>query len=90
MWIKGYYRNIGNATNILAELWRIRDGLELACSLNISHLEVEIDCVDIISMIKSTENVYHYLHLSIMDCTIADSSSRSFGKLESPMPIVRP
>lgn len=37
-WLKGLARNLGITHNIMAECWGIRDGLELAKSMNISHL----------------------------------------------------
>lgn len=42
-WVKGFSRKVGLATNIIAELWALRDGLKLAQGLGIHKLEVELD-----------------------------------------------
>ena len=34
-WVKGYSRAIGFTTSIIAELWALRDGLNLAIQLGI-------------------------------------------------------
>ena len=36
MWVKGYMRHIGFASNIIAEFWVLKDGLLLASQLGIS------------------------------------------------------
>ena len=37
-WIKGYMRHIGFASSVTAELWALKDGLQLAFQLSISHI----------------------------------------------------
>lgn len=39
----GYSRNIGAATSLAAELWGLRDGLQLADRLRLPNLEIETD-----------------------------------------------
>ena len=34
-WIKGYARAIGNTTSVAAELWALRDGIQLYLELNL-------------------------------------------------------
>ena len=52
-WVKGYMRNIGVATNIIAEFWALRDGLMLALKLGITHLLVELDAKVIVDLVLS-------------------------------------
>lgn len=40
-WLAGYQTYLGKTTNILTELWVLRDGLLLATKIGISHIEVE-------------------------------------------------
>ena len=67
-WIKGYCRNLGSTNSMLAECWGIRDGLEIALSLKISQLEVEVDCEAIITLLTAVANPNHLLNSIISDC----------------------
>ncbi|GKV16725.1 hypothetical protein SLEP1_g27324 [Rubroshorea leprosula] len=42
-WVHGFVANIGKATNFIAELWGLKEGLLLCLSLDIRKLEVELD-----------------------------------------------
>ena len=42
-WITGFVRRIGVANNFIAELWGLRDGLQLCYCRNFNSIEVEID-----------------------------------------------
>ena len=54
-WVKGYMRNIGVATNIIAEFWALRDGLTLAFQLGITQLLVEHDAKVVVDLILSSK-----------------------------------
>ena len=41
--VKGFARAIGIATRVEAELWALRDGLQLCAELNVEAIEVELD-----------------------------------------------
>ena len=41
-WVKGYARSIGFTTSVIAELWALRDGLNLALSEGIRNLIVAL------------------------------------------------
>lgn len=41
--ISGFTRKIGQTTSIAAEFWAIQDGLQLALSLGVQDIEVELD-----------------------------------------------
>lgn len=43
-WIKGFSRSIGFTTSVMAELWVLRDGLQLAIQLGLNSLVVELEC----------------------------------------------
>ena len=52
-WVKGFTRNIGVATSVEAELWALRDGLDLCLSLNILAVEIEIDAKVVVDWINN-------------------------------------
>ena len=67
-WVKGYVRNIGVATSIIAEFWALRDGLILASQLGITQLIVELDTkviVDLVLSINASNRAYASL---LNDC----------------------
>ena len=53
MWIKGFARKIGHATNLIAEFWALRNGLQMALQLGINCLEVELDAKTIVQLLLS-------------------------------------
>mgnify|MGYP004714796959 CR=1 FL=1 len=55
--IAGFSRNLGHATNVLAELWGIRDGLSLASSLNLQNVELELDATTALQLIESADMI---------------------------------
>ena len=54
-WVKGYMRNIGVATNIIAEFWVLRNGLTLASQLGITQLLVKLDAKVVVDLILSSK-----------------------------------
>ncbi|GKV06468.1 hypothetical protein SLEP1_g18364 [Rubroshorea leprosula] len=67
-WIIGFSRNIGWTTSIAAELWAIRDGLEVAISKGLSKIIVEIDSKIATILIESADISLHSLGILISDC----------------------
>ena len=55
-WIRGYSRSIGHMTSVMAELWALRDGLNLAFQLGIRWLEVELDAKVIVEMLNNANS----------------------------------
>lgn len=51
-WVIGAYRHIPFATSVQAELWGLRDGLQLAKEANITKLVVEIDALAVVSLLN--------------------------------------
>ena len=66
-WINGFSRNIGYATSMTAELWALRDGLNMAVSLNYQPLIVELDSSDVIAMLTSHTS-FHHCNVLLNDC----------------------
>ena len=67
-WIKGYSRSIGHTTSVVAELWAVRDGLNLAIQLGISCLEVELDGKIIVELLENTNSTNIKISPLLHDC----------------------
>lgn len=55
-WVRGYARSIGLTSSIIAELWALRDGMQLADHMGIRQLEVELDAKVIVGLLNSNKN----------------------------------
>ncbi|KAL0009174.1 hypothetical protein SO802_010676 [Lithocarpus litseifolius] len=67
-WIKGFMRNIGQATSFAAEFWALRDGLMLAAQLGITHLHVELDAQVIVNLVLSKKHINNSCSALLNDC----------------------
>lgn len=67
-WVKGYMRNIGVATSIIAEFWALRDGFRLASQMGITHLIVELDAKVIVDLILSSNTSNRAYTPLLNDC----------------------
>ena len=67
-WITGFVRRIGVANNFIAELWGLRDGLQLCCCRNFNSIEVEIDAKAILDAFLNPEYVNSIVSPILDDC----------------------
>ena len=67
-WIMGFSRRIGVANSFIAELWGLRDGLQLCCCRDFDSLEVEIDAKAIIDALLNPEYVNNIVSPLLDDC----------------------
>ena len=67
-WINGYSRSIGHTISVVAELWAVRDGLNLAIQLGISCLEVELDAKIIVELLENTNSINIKISPLLHDC----------------------
>ena len=51
IWVAGFARKIGITTSFFAELWALRDGLNLCISRGIAAVEVELDAKAIVDVV---------------------------------------
>lgn len=49
--MSGYARAIGHTTSVAAELWPLRDGINLCIELNLAKLSVELDVKLVIDLL---------------------------------------
>lgn len=67
-WLAGFARAIGTATSVEAELWAVRDGLQLCKTMGIQALNVELDARIVVDWLVNPlrTNLHHSLLIS--DC----------------------
>ena len=54
-WVRGYARAHVNTSSSIAELWALRDGLEIAKDLGLNNLIVEMDALSIVLLMNNTK-----------------------------------
>ncbi|GLU23496.1 hypothetical protein SLE2022_394950 [Rubroshorea leprosula] len=67
-WVIGFTRNIGPTTTLAAELYAIRDCLNIAVSHHFHSIIVETDCQVAYLLLNGTVNRFHPYSTLIMDC----------------------
>ena len=67
-WLKGFSRAIGHTTSVVAELWAVRDGLNLAIQLGISCLEVELDAKIVVELLENNDSTNFKFSPVLHDC----------------------
>uniref|UniRef100_A0A2N9GQQ4 RNase H type-1 domain-containing protein n=1 Tax=Fagus sylvatica TaxID=28930 RepID=A0A2N9GQQ4_FAGSY len=67
-WVGGFSRAIGVTTSVQAELRALKDGLNLAIDLGILHLEIEMDSLVAIVLVKSISTPNAFMSTIVTDC----------------------
>ena len=62
IWVRGFSWIIGTTNSFVAELWGLRDGLELARKLDIAKLIVEVDAKAVVDIILFDNNLILVCH----------------------------
>ncbi|KAK9142927.1 hypothetical protein Syun_012327 [Stephania yunnanensis] len=68
----GYAGSIGFASNSMAELWGIREGLKVAAALDIAMLIVELDSLVAVTLLQQKTEDVHPLATLIEDYHLAN------------------
>ena len=66
----GFARKIGSTTSFLAELWALRDGLNLCLSYNFAAVEVELDAKAIVDAISNPNYTNVFVSPLMDDCRL--------------------
>ena len=53
-WINGFARNCGKVNSVMAKLWALRDGLQMAATENIHNLIIELDALAVVHLMKNS------------------------------------
>ena len=72
----GFSRRIGVANSFTAELWGLRDGLQLCCYRDFDSLEVEIDAKAILDALLNPEYVNNIVSPLLDDCRMLATQFR--------------
>nr|POE67414.1 putative ribonuclease h protein [Quercus suber] len=67
-WISGFARAIGIASSLAAELWAVRDGLQLCSTLALEAVEVECDALVAVSLLSQANRTNSEFSSLIDDC----------------------
>ncbi|KAK7828809.1 putative ribonuclease h protein [Quercus suber] len=67
-WIRGYARAIGWATSVAAELWALRDGIQLCISLNLLAVIVELDVQLLVDLLGKANDSSSSNNPILADC----------------------
>ena len=67
-WVASFTRHVGATNSFAVELWGLRDGLMLCCSLNIPYLIVEIDAKVVVDVLQNYDYVNHVISPILDDC----------------------
>ncbi|GLT52115.1 hypothetical protein SLA2020_254740 [Shorea laevis] len=67
-WVVGFIHNIGHTIALAAELYAIKDGLNIAVNHHFPSVIVETDCQVAYLLLTGAPNVFHPYSTLIMDC----------------------
>ena len=67
-WVSGYARAIGCTTNMAAELWALRDGINLCISLNLQAVVIELDAKLVVDLLSKTTRSSNAIDTIAADC----------------------
>jgi ribonuclease HI len=67
-WVGSFSRTIGVTTSIQAKLRALKDGLNLAIDLRILHLEIEMDSLVAVELVKSITTPNAFFSTIVTDC----------------------
>lgn len=54
-WVRGYARVIGHTTSVVAELWVLRDEINLCIDLNLTNVLIEMDVKIVVDLLLNGE-----------------------------------
>ena len=66
--MSGYARTIGHTTSVAAELWAIRDGINLCIDLNLTNVVIELDAKIVVNLLLKEEGNTIDNDVIIADC----------------------
>ncbi|XP_075671161.1 uncharacterized protein LOC142640761 [Castanea sativa] len=67
-WVVGFARKIGNSSSFIAEIWALRDGLNVCLQKNLLLVEVELDAKAVVDFLARLDNLSEAKSPLIDDC----------------------
>ena len=68
VWVTGFARRIGNTNSYMAELWALRDGLQLCLQMNAQSVFIELDAKVIVDALNSPTSSNSFISSILEDC----------------------
>ena len=66
----GFSRKIGRADSFVAEIWALRDGLQLCCHLNIGAVVIELDAKSLVDVLNKSSYCNTVISPLLDDCKL--------------------
>ncbi|KAK9983940.1 hypothetical protein SO802_033465 [Lithocarpus litseifolius] len=67
-WVSGYARAIGHTSSVAAELWALRDGINLCIALNLTNVIFELDAQLVVNLVQKGSDRPSGNDVIIADC----------------------
>lgn len=67
-WLASFTRELGNMSSTIAELWALKDGLNMAKQLGIDNICIEMDAEFIVQLVSNSSVVNLILEPLLTDC----------------------
>ena len=67
-WVVGFYHRMGPLDSLEAELWALRDGLQLAVTMQLKALQVKMEAVTAIQLLHGVQSTRHQYKNLLHDC----------------------
>ena len=67
-WVSGFARAIGYTTNVAAELWALRDGINLCIDLKLTNVIIELDAKLVMDLLQNEDCRNNGKEVIIADC----------------------
>lgn len=88
--IQDFSRDIGTTTSLIAEIWALRDWLNLWISMNLEAVEIEVDAKSIVDLVANDNSTNHFINSLVDDCRTLASQipiRRLSTALEKPVSV---
>ena len=69
-WVMGFSRKIGRADSFVAEIWALRDGLQLCRHLNIGAVVIELDAKSLVEVLNNSSYCNNVISPLLDDCKL--------------------
>ena len=66
--MRGYAQTIGHTISVAAELWALRDGVNLCIDLNLTNMLIEMDAKIVVDLLLKGEEKIHGNDVLVVDC----------------------
>ncbi|KAK9993884.1 hypothetical protein SO802_023587 [Lithocarpus litseifolius] len=69
-WVIGFSRRIGRADSFVAEIWALRDGLQLCHQINARAVMIELDAKSLVEVLNNSSYCNSVISILLYDCKL--------------------